>query len=632
MCGIAGYVQPNDARAPLAAMLQALAHRGPDGSGTWFGRTGDYHLALGHRRLAIIDLAGGAQPMGNEDGQVQLTFNGEIYNFQDLRPGLVTGGHRFATRSDTEVIIHHWEATGAAGLPALNGMFAFALWDARRGELVLARDRAGVKPLYYAPLPGGGLVFASELAALLQHPAVPHTVAPAGLADYFLVDYAQPPTTLVAGVCKLPPGHYLVWRAGKLTGPQPFWRLADTAPRAAPLPPDATLAAELWQRLGAAVERQLIADVPVGVFLSGGLDSSSIACLARARVGTRLQSFSIGFTDPAFDESPYARQVATLLGTDHHEERLGPEALAAALDEVLARPDEPFADPSILPTYLLARLAARHVKVALSGDGGDELWAGYPTYQAHCRHARVYGLLPGALRRGLIAPLVRRLPVRHGYMTWEFKAKRFALRWDDDPVRRHLRWMAGVDLPELTAAVPGAGAAPPAVLACDPLARGGDPLNRLLALDFSTYLPGSVLTKVDRATMAHGLEARPPFLDNEVVAWAFGLPGRLKLRGGTTKYLLKLAARDHLPVIIRQRRKQGFAMPLAAWLRGPLQPRVAAVLRDSPVWDGGLLARDVFAGWLADHTAWRMDRAKPLWALLVLDQWARRQRIRFAAG
>jgi asparagine synthase (glutamine-hydrolysing) len=624
MCGIAGFIQrgddPGSLPGPLPRMLQQIAHRGPDGEGSWHGDAGPWHVALGHRRLAIIDLEGGVQPMGNEDGQVVLTYNGEVYNFQALRPALEQQGHRFKTRSDTETIVHHYEQHGEAGVAALEGMFAFAIWDQARQRLVLARDRCGIKPLYYAELADGGLVFASELTAVLAHGGVDRTLGAEGLASYFFSDYVHPPYTVARAVKKLPPGHTLVWERGQLQPPRPFWQVPTAG--APPAEDDAALAGRLWQGIERAVEAQLIADVPVGIFLSGGIDSSTVAAAAARRAGKRMTAFSIGFEDATFDESRYARMVAEKLGVEHVIETLREENLLDVVDLALDKLDEPLADPSYLPTFLLSRLAARHVKVVIGGDGGDELWGGYPTYRAH-KLAAIWAAVPGWVRSGLVAPLVRRLPIDDRYQSLEWKLRRFTERWDDDRVVRHLRWMSSVDLPELGAAVPAARELRPATLSAR-LPDGDDWQNQILALDFTTYMSGSVLTKVDRAAMAHGLEVRPPLLDDALVDFAFSLPGRRKLPGKQSKYLLKRAVRGQIPDEVIDRPKKGFGIPLAAWLRGPLAARLDAVVTESPLWDLGLCDQKVFAAWHTEHRERKRDRSKPLWALYVLDRWLRR--------
>ena len=564
MCGIVGFIQRAPTGDLLSPMLARIVRRGPDGEGRWAGRVGDWNVALGHRRLAIVDLEGGAQPMATPDATAHITYNGELYNFRDLRDPLRRRGIAFHTRSDTEVLLQHVVMHGTAGLADLDGMFAFALWDATAGRLLLARDRAGIKPLYYSPLPDGGVVFASELTALLQHPAIARKLSPQGLQSYFFSDYFHPPHTLIEGVRKLAPGHHVEWQAGRLSTPSPYWKLAfGSAPESSPK----ELARQTWSVLGRAVERQLMADVPIGVFLSGGIDSSCVATLAQQRSRLPLKTFSIAFEDPTFDESAQARLMARAIGSEHVEERLSVANLLDVVDLALSRLDEPLADPSYLPTFQLCRLASQHVKVVLGGDGGDELFGGYPTYRAHA-YARLARWLPMHARP--LRALVGGLRERDRYQSLEWKLKRFVLRWDDDPRRRHLRWMSNLDIDDVALALPTtAGSTPPPLQ--DTFEDTHDWLDRLLALDFCTYLPGSVLTKVDRASMAHGLEVRPPLLDNEMIDWAFSLPSSLKLRRGQTKYLLKRAASGHLPERIIHRPKKGFGIPLRAWLRGPMR-------------------------------------------------------------
>src|SRR3954470_4102939 len=466
MCGIAGFIAREADPAALPRMLREIAHRGPDGEGIWRGAAGgsagSWQVALGHRRLAIIDVAGGVQPIGNEDGKVVLTYNGEVYNFLALRAPLEQQGHRFRTRSDTETIIHHYEQHGPGGVAALDGMFAFAIWDSGAERLLLARDRCGIKPLYYAELPGGGLVFASELTALLAHGGVDRTLGAEGLASYFFSDYVHPPHTLVGAVKKLPPGHTLSWERGRLEAPRPFWQVP--APGPAPAESGDELGRRLWAGIERSVEAQLVSDVPVGIFLSGGIDSSLVAAAAVKRAGTRMKAFSIGFEDGTFDETNYARMVAKQLGVEHVTETLSEENLLDIVDAALDRLDEPLADPSFIPTFLLSRLAARHVKVVIGGDGGDELWGGYPTYRAH-RMAAIFGRVPGWIRRNVVSRLVGRLPINDRYQSLEWKLRRFTHRWDDDMVTRHLRWMSSVDLPDLARAIPGAAGMQPATFA-----------------------------------------------------------------------------------------------------------------------------------------------------------------------
>ena len=619
MCGIAGFIQKTPNPDALPRMLARIAHRGPDGEGVWDRQLGGWQVALGHRRLSIIDVAGGTQPMENGDGAVVITYNGEVYNFMRLRAALERSGHQFRTRSDTEVIVHHFEQHGVAGIPALEGMFAFAIWEARTRRLTLARDRAGIKPLYYAELSDGGIVFASELHALLAHGGVDAELSIEGLASYFFSDYVHPPATIVRKVRKLPPGHTIIWQDGNFGLPHAYWQMP--APGPTPAKPDGELAAELWSNLERAVSSQLVSDVPVGIFLSGGIDSSIVATAAAA-AGGRMKAFSIGFENATFDESKYARMMAERLDVEWISETLHERNLLDVLDVALDHIDEPLADPSFLPTFLLSRLAARHVKVVVGGDGGDELWGGYPTYRAH-RMAAVYRHVPAWIRNHVIGGVVGRLPIDDRYQSLEWKLRRFTKRWDDDMVTRHLRWMSTIDLPDLERAIPAAKGMRPATLSAA-LPETDDLLQRILALDFSTYMPGSVLTKVDRASMAHGLEVRPPLLDDAMLDLSFSLPSRYKLRRGSGKYLLKLAARGKIPDEIIDRPKKGFGIPLASWLRGPLRDRIGEVVAHSPAFDRGILDGEVFRAWNQAHQKKRADHSKPLWALFVLDHWLRR--------
>jgi asparagine synthase (glutamine-hydrolysing) len=629
MCGIAGFIQrqpPDD--AVIEEMIGALAHRGPDGVGVWRAQWNGWHIALAHARLAIIDLAGGHQPMANEDGRVRITYNGEVYAFQEMRRALEKRGHRFRTHSDTEVVLHHLEdapTDPATALSVLDGMFALALWDQRRGRLLLARDRVGIKPLYYTALPEGGVAFASELTALLKHPHVRRDIDPDALASFFFMDYAMAPGSMIQGVKKLEPAKYAVWHDGQLSHPGPYWSPHGRVQASAL--PNPQHAPRLCDLLEEAVESRLVADVPVGLFLSGGIDSSIVGALASRRTAKRLKTFTIRMEDPEFDQSADARQVAAHIGSEHIEEQLSGESLLDDLDAALGCLDEPLADPSLLPTYVLSRLAARHVKVVLGGDGADELWGGYPTLRAHSL-AQLYGALPRAFRRRVVEPLVRALPVRHGYQSLEWKAKRFAHRWEGDPARRHLRWMSSLDLQDLAEATASPSALPSAFA---PLTRGPigtDLLNDILRLDFQTYLPGAVLAKVDRASMAHGLEVRPPLLSNVLIDLAMATPSSLKVRGRRTKMPLRSVAAGLLPRAAAARPKRGFAIPLARWLLGPLRERLEEALGPGPIWDQGLLEHSAFVRWQQDHQALRADRSRPLWALIVLDHWLRRVRHR----
>lgn len=629
MCGIAGFVQKKGSKveqSTLDEMLSSLVHRGPDGSGSWRETHQDWELFFGHRRLSIIDLSSGGQPLKAPDGRV-ITFNGEIFNFLELKPKLISKGYHFKTASDTEVLLHHLDANSKdplIGLSELNAMFAFAYWDPKREELILARDHAGIKPLYYYLTPADGIVFASELSSLKRHPEVPTSVSASGLKSFFFADYIHPGQTIFDGVFKLLPGHYLVWKAGKTSQPKPFWNLnkgvveMDT--------PEEILQKKLREHLERAISRQLIADVPVGIFLSGGIDSSIVATLAqKSRPKDPIKTFSIAFEESDYDESGFARQMANLLGTEHIVETMNQDLLVASLDEVLDSLDEPLADPSILPTYALCRLASRYVKVVLGGDGGDELWAGYPTYQAH-EWANSYQSIPEGVRTSLIKPIVSSLPLNLKYQSFEWKAKRFVQRWDNNPVRRHLRWMSATDLPLLEKCFPEVSEEP--LVLRQQIPEFSDVRNSLLALDFTTYMSGSVLTKVDRASMAHGLEVRPPFLDTDLVSWAFSLPYHWKRTGRNGKLLLKSTFKNILPSSILNRPKKGFGIPLAKWLTGPLKPKVAKAFNTSPLWDSKIVSRDAFGLCYQQFLEKKVDHSKTLWALLVLDHWMKKENIR----
>ena len=624
MCGIVGFVARHpraEVAQTLAAMLARVAHRGPDGEGTWIRESSLGTVALGHRRLSIIDREGGAQPFVSEGERTALTYNGEVYNYRALRSSLADRGRSFHTSSDTEVVLQHHDVHGPRGLADLHGMFAYAHWDVGSETLTLARDRAGIKPLYYALLPGGeGIAFASEMTALLAHPDVPRTLDRASVRDFFFSDYVQPPGTVVAGIRQLPPGTWLEYRAGGSTEPRRYWSLSEVAP--APPASETARVDTLSRLLTEAVSRQLVSDVPVGAFVSGGIDSSLVAALAQRTVERPLKTFSIAFRETDHDERSHARALAKFIGSEHVEQEVDESSLLDAFDAALGCLDTPLGDPSIVPTYLVSKLAQGHVKVVLGGDGADELWAGYPTYLAH-RAGDAYARVPAVVRNSLVDPVVSRLPVSFRYQSLEWKAKRFALRFDEAALVRHLRWMSATDLGDLADAFPGTRNVPPGSFAAIEAVSSLAPGNQLLGLDFGTYLPGSVLTKVDRASMACGLEVRPPLLDDALVTFAFGLPFSDKLHHLTTKYLLKKAAARFLPASIIGRKKKGFSVPLAAWLRGPLEARVTRCLHDSPLWDS-TLSRPVFARWAEEHATMRVDRSKPLFSLLVFDDWMRR--------
>jgi asparagine synthase (glutamine-hydrolysing) len=627
VCGIVGAVCASPDRRPdldvLRRMAARLRHRGPDDEG--FAVRGP--AGLGMRRLRIIDLEGGGQPMTGEDESVWLVLNGEIYNYQALTERLRAAGHRFRSRSDTEAVVHAWEEWERASLDRLAGMFALALWDGPTATLTLARDRLGIKPLYYAVLPDQ-IVFASELRAMLEHPGVGRQLDPAALSLYLAHEHVPAPHAILRDVRKLPAGHWLSYTAGRVKV-EPYWDVPYG--RSAPIG-EAAAIEQLTAALEAAVREHLASDVPLGFFLSGGIDSAAVAALAAPHV-RRLRTFTIGFDDASFDESAPARATALALGADHHEDRLGAGATLDLVGRLPDLVDEPLGDASILPTFLLSRFARQSVTVALSGDGGDELFAGYPTCPAH-RAADLYRRLPGWLRDGLVRPLVERLPVSHADLSLDFRLKRFVAGAGLDLVDRHAAWMGSFTPGEqrglLTPAALAAMPAPPSYACYHRIAgQVGDPawLHRILYLDLKTYLGEGVLAKVDRASMACSLEVRVPLLDHRVVELVAGLPPSLKLRGLTTKYLLKRAMRGRLPEPLLARRKKGFGVPLGRWFRAELEPLLRDTLSPAALGRGGLFRAAAVERLLTEHRQARADHRKKLYTLLAFQLWADRHRI-----
>ena len=621
MCGIAGFVAGDGAdRGFVERMTGALAHRGPDGEG--FHVEGP--VALGHRRLSIIDVEGGAQPMANEDGTIWVTYNGELYNEVELRRELEARGHRYRTSSDTESLVHLYEEEGPEFVGRLNGMFALALWDSRRSRLVLARDRMGQKPLFYAELPGGGLAFGSEPKAVLAHPAVGRSLDRGGLARYLFYEYVPAPGSIWRSLRKLPRAHRLVWEGGTIRIDR-YWE----PPRALALrevPDFETASKRFWEEFRASVARHRRSDVPLGVFLSGGVDSSSVAAaLCQVEPARGIQTFSIGFEDPSFDESRHARVVAEHLGTNHHERIFSIVTAMELLPEVAGWLDEPFGDASILPTHLLSRFARESVKVVLGGDGADELLAGYPTFAAE-RVAGIFRRLPGRAR-ALVVAAVGRLPVDHRNISLDFQLKQF-LRGAAEPLPlAHQRWIgsfSGVEVGEILVDGDPIGVEAEHLRRASGVAAGPDPLADSLALYQETYLPEDILTKVDRASMACGLEVRAPFLDARLVDFVQGLPSSYKYGRRTTKRLLKSAAARHLPASILARPKKGFGIPVARWLLGPLSPMVDHFLGRDHLHRQGIFRPDVVARLVEQHRAGIRDNRKPLWTLLMFQLWCDR--------
>lgn len=624
MCGIAGILQFDGAPPDedlLRRMTRVLAHRGPDAEGLHVAGP----VGLGHRRLAILDLSPAAQqPLSNEDGSLWLTYNGEIYNFAELRAELTAAGHVFRSRTDSEVVVHAYEQWGVECLSRFNGMFAFGLWDSRRRHLWLVRDRLGIKPLFYACLPGRFL-FGSEIKALLSCPQLGRQLDYQALAYYLALNWIPAPHTLFAAVRQLLPGHWLlVTPDGAVTDTQ-YWELQYQEP--------APQSERAWREqfdaaMADAVRLRLVSDVPFGAFLSGGLDSSSIAWWMTQGLSAPLHTFTVAFPGTSYDEGPYARHVAQALGTVHHEQPVTPE-LATLLPKLVWHAEEPTADSSMLAVYYLAQETRKHVTMALSGDGGDELLAGYETYQAYYL-AHCYRLIPGALRRHLVAPLVNSLPASARKMSLEMRLKRFVAGAEYPPEDAHALWriiFGAAERARLLAPIwrePGVQS-DVVDLYREWLARSTarHPLDRLLWVDTRLYLPNDMLVKLDRMTMAHGLEARVPFLDYRVVELVAAMPPEYKLRHfHCKKYILKAVMRGRLPPRTLARPKAGFNIPLAQWLRHDLRDFVQDALSPAAVRDLGILDPGVVAQLLDEHFR-GADHSHQLWGLLTLALWWR---------
>jgi asparagine synthase (glutamine-hydrolysing) len=622
MCGICGTVGPGPIdREALVRMTRVLHHRGPDDEGFFVEEYEDgVAVGLGFRRLSIIDLETGNQPLANEDDSLQLVFNGEIYNFRELRRELEARGHRFSTKGDAEVVVHLYEDEGANCVERLNGMFAFALWDQGRRELVLARDRFGKKPLYYTEV-GRTLLFGSELKALLEHPLCPRELDFESLCRYLALEYVPTPRSIFEHVGKLPGGHVLRWRDGHVSIER-YWDLAfgmEADPKT-----DEEYADGLRWRLREAVRRRLVSDVPLGAFLSGGIDSSSVvAMMVDALPPDNVKTFSIGFDDPSFDESEHARRVARHFGTDHHQDVFTPQVMLDLLPTVTDFLDEPFADASILPTYLLSRFTRDSVTVALGGDGSDELLAGYPTFPAD-RFARLYRM-PRLLQEHVVVPLGDRLPVSTANFSFDFKLRRF-LRGTGLPTElRHTTWLGSFTPAEqaslLTRTPADLFTEERRVFAAAPTR---DRLERLIYLYAKTYLQDDILVKVDRASMACSLEVRAPFLDVDLVDFLGHVPSRLKLRRFDTKHLLKRAMANELPDGIASRAKKGFGIPIAEWFKTGLREALQDELSPARIRQQGIFEPGEVQRLISEHLSGRRDHRKPLWTLFVFQLWHHR--------
>jgi asparagine synthase (glutamine-hydrolysing) len=625
MCGITGWANLDShtpsftgAQPLLHSMCERMTHRGPDSEGLFVSKG----VALGMRRLAIIDLLTGEQPVFNEDKSVAVILNGELYNYREVRADLEKRGHSFRSASDTEILPHLYEEYGDNMMRELNGMFAFALWDSKRRRLLIARDRFGEKPLYWGVF-DKTLLFASEPKVLLAHPAVRPSLNLQALRQYLSFDYVPAPLSIYEGINKLPAAHKLVLEDGRITV-EPYWKLDYRT--VSPVPTEREAAEHLQSLLADSVRMRLVSDVPLGVLLSGGVDSSSIAALAVRASSEAVKTFSISFAEASFDESAYARGVAKFLGTDHHEERLSANLAANLVSEIGAWMDEPFSDPSLVPTYLLSRFTRKHVTVALGGDGGDELFAGYPMYAGH-RWAEIYQYVPSSVRRGVIEPLIRMLPVKTKNLSLDYKAQRFVTGVKYDTVARHHIWFGSFTPEEQQLLLtPDALAQTDGDIYRDARAmfeecNETDLIKQMQNLDTRLYLAEDILTKVDRASMAVSLEVRAPFLDPRVAEFAASLPSNYKLKGHKSKYILKKAVDELLPRFVTRRGKKGFGVPVAEWLKVKLRPLARDLLSPERVRRAGVFNPEFVSRLQDEHERGVANHRKLLWTLLMFELW-----------
>lgn len=625
MCGIVAWIQHDGApieRGVLEGMVRTLRHRGPDGMGVRLAGDTRAPVALGHTRLKVIDLSeDAAQPMGTPDGSIWLVFNGEIYNYKQLRQKLAARGVQFQTASDTEVLLHLYALEGEAAFRQLDGMFAIAVWDGRRRELVLARDRAGKKPLFYHAS-SSRFVCASEVKAILEHPAISPEVDSSRLASFFLYGYVPSPGTLTRGIRKLPPGHWMRVSAEGKTTITSFWELPTLEAAHRSVPNRRQAADRVRQLMHAAVERRLISDVPLGAFLSGGIDSTIVVGLMSQMMKEPVRTFSIGFSgDPRFDETHYARLAAQRFGTRHTEFVVEPSSIEL-VERLVWHHDGPFADSSAIPTYVLSKLTREHVTVALNGDGGDELFAGYLRFYAAILAERA----PAGLRKAA-ANVLNLLPAGHGHRSLSQRIKKFAGSAALPFIERYSRWNSVFyeDLNQLLAPHAADPVQESLALLEPALSSSGSStlLTQLLHLNFKTYLQDDLLVKMDRCAMAHGLETRSPFLDTELMEYAFTLPDSMKLRFGKTKAILKEAFSDLLPPPIARRGKMGFGVPLRAWFTQDLREYLQDLLLAPDAKLRGYLNQDYVRKLWEEHCAGAADHSGRLWTVLTFEVWLR---------
>ncbi len=625
MCGIVGIFDLKGRRIInqelLARMNQAQFHRGPDEGGMHT----EPGLGLGHRRLSIIDLSSGQQPLFNEDGSVIVTFNGEIYNYPELMAELIKLGHTFRTHCDTEVIVHAWEQWGESCVERFRGMFAFGLWDRNKETLFLARDRMGVKPLFYALLDDGQLIFGSELKVLTAHPGLKREIDPYAVEEYFAYGYVPEPRTIYKQALKLPPAHTLtIERGGPLPAPRQYW---DVSFESIGLISEQDAQHELVDRLRESIKIRLMSEVPLGAFLSGGVDSSAVVAMMAGLMSDPVNTCSIGFNDRAYNESEFAELVANRYHTHHSLDIVDTDDYGL-IDTLAALYDEPYADSSAIPTYRVCQLARKRVTVALSGDGGDETFAGYRRYRWHMHEERVRNLLPLSLRRPLFGLLGTTYP-KADWAPKMLRAKTTLQALARDSMEAYFHSVSFVS-DELRGRMFSArfkqdlqGYQAIEVMRGHAKNAPEHPLSAIQYLDYKTYLVGDINTKVDRASMAHALEVREPLMDHKLIEWVAGLPPELKLNGTEGKHVLKKAMEAHLPNEVLYRPKMGFAVPLASWLRGPLREQARAAVLGPRMSDSGLFDMDFLCGMVDQHQSGLHDYSTSIWTLLMFEAFLR---------
>jgi asparagine synthase (glutamine-hydrolysing) len=624
MCGITGFMRRKkeckDPAGLINDMTMRLTHRGPDDSGVFM----DDDIALGHRRLSIIDLNNGRQPIKNEDGSIIVILNGEIYNYTELSLDLKEKGHSFNTKSDTETIVHLYEEKGADCVKLLNGIFAFALWDKRKRKLLLARDRLGVKPLHYMDL-NGHFVFGSEIKSILEYPYFDRQIDTASLAKYLVYEFVPAPNSIFKGIKKLPPAHILELDAesGRINMTQ-YWNPDFIDKFSGISEEDAS--SELLRIMRRVVRRELISDVPLGLFLSGGIDSSALAVLM-SETG-QVNAFCVGFDEPSFDESSYARRVAKHLGIKYNEKIFTSADVCGNIETVADFLDEPMADPSILPTYLLSKFARRNITVAFGGDGGDELFVGYDTYQAH-RIADYYRAMPRFLK-SCASHIIDRLPVSTSNMSLDFKLNKFMDGINCDPAIRNAVWLGAFKDTDISGVIsgdikPDRSAIFEDIEALYPeIERIKDPIEQIQYLDLRFYLQDDILVKVDRASMANSLEVRVPFLNHELVDFVTRLPPNMKLQGLKTKFILKKALKDKIPADILARNKKGFGIPVAEWIKKDLKELIMDHLNPGKINREGFFKSSFITALLNEHFKGTKNNRKKIWTILIFELWLER--------